>query len=250
MTSLCTRQRRSTVSSRSWASSATSRSPASSSGGEGGQPVLVRGDPLRQSLGTGELRDGEVPVHEGAGARHRHPAQVREQHPEVVAEGGEPAGVEVTDDLVAATARQVRRHQQRGRAGGGVGVAHLEHLGHRQQPAHQAEQRGVHLVRPVAPVAGLGVDPDHGALAAGLGDEGLARPPSREGHERGEVHPSSLLPCSRSGRSGPCGSNGGPSTSPSHAGPTAPTGTATPTSTKPPTASSSATSGSCGAPRA
>ena len=148
------------------------------------------------------------------------------------------------------TAGQVRRHQQRGRPGGGVGVAHLEHLRHRQQPADQAEQRGVHLVRPVTPVAGLGVDPDHGALPAGLGDEGLARPASREGCERGEVHASSLLPCSRSGRSGPSGSSAGPSTSPSHGGPTAPTGTATPTSTKPPTASSSATSGSCGVPRA
>ena len=144
--SLCTRQVRRRVSSRSCASSATSRQPASSSPDQR-EPVRVRGHPVGQVAAVGEARRWSASASTKApGAQHRHPARAgRSSTPSARPPAGQPGRHRGEAAAGRRAPRQERRHQQPGQAGGRVRAADLEHLRHRHQPAHQPQHGGVDL---------------------------------------------------------------------------------------------------------
>ncbi len=76
----------------------------------------------------------------------------------------------VGQEEVATLAREVRRHQQAGLVRGRGPAAYLQHVGHRHQPAHEAQHGRVDLGGGVVTLARW-VDAHDGPLSPGLGDE-------------------------------------------------------------------------------
>ena len=116
--SLCTRQRRSTVSRRLWASTATACSPASSSGAHHPRDRLGEVDVRRQPVELGavdvEATDPQVCVHERAGTQHRHRAERGDQPAELAAESRHGVPGQLRKQQVAADPGQERGDQQPG----------------------------------------------------------------------------------------------------------------------------------------
>ena len=152
-------------------------------------PVRWLSDPGRQVGGRREGLDPQLSVDEQAGLQLGHHRQPSGQVAELVGHGDPHGAGQVRQAQVEPLPGQERSHQQRRSAGRVVGPAYLEHLGHGQQAANQAEHRGVHLDGRRSPDGGaVRVDPDHRALPRGLGEERLAAVPALERHQAVAVH--------------------------------------------------------------
>ena len=243
--------------------SATASRPASSSSAPSAS--RPRGPPpAGQSVSRAEAtRSSGRRRRTGPGPRHRHAAEVAGHLAELRPDAASAGVVERREQQVAAappatTTSPAARAGRRRR----LGPPYLQDVGHRQQPAHQPQHRGVHLGCQRRRRRPRRVDAHHRPLPRRprrRTSVRTSRPPAGSASEKSTRRTlPQARPCdARSRRDrgattcrSASASSAARSPRRSPGTPTGPTGTATPTSTSPPTASSSATSASCGGPRA